>query len=677
MALRLGELATILTTDRRPLKQGLSQAEGDVRDSGRRMVQTGARSGQEVGRNTGEGVIAKLGPALKGGVLVVGAAAGALLGTAIIGALDLSQAQAKLTAQIGNAEYAQELGKVAGRLYGRGFAGSVGEAMEAVRSVTSSGLLSEDATNAEIEAVTRKVQGLAEAFDLDLVQASRAAGQMIRNGLAADADEALDLIARGFQPTGDQAGDLLDSFSEYSTQFRKLGLSAVDAMGLMSQGVEAGARDMDTVADALKEFAARSADGSKASAEGFGAIGLNASKMTKIFATGGPQARDALGMVLDKIRAMKDPTDREAAAVALFGTKAEDLQAALLGMDLSAAETQLGNVGGAAEKMADALEQSAGRKVEAFKRRATMQLTELGGRIIGWATQVAQHPDVREFMAGAQKFLSDRVIPALRLFWGWIRDKIIPVLLEIREKAIETLMDKLGDLQRTMDENQDELRTFGNTIKTVAEWIVSNVFPVLSSLYTVYLSRLIDGVRLVIWWISAWVDAFSTLRSAATGTASWVDAKIDWIANKANALRKRLSFSGLFDGIKSAFRSALNWVIGRWNNLSFGIPSVTFFGQTVGGGRVGTPNIPYLAKGGIIPATPGGRLVVAGEAGQDEAVIPLPRGARSLGTPQRGGHAELLLTGELRVRGGDLVLVLREQVALRGGDVQEVIGSDQ
>lgn len=35
------------------------------------------------------------------------------------------------------------------------------------------------------------------------------------------------------------------------------------------------------------------------------------------------------------------------------------------------------------------------------------------------------------------------------------------------------------------------------------------------------------------------------------------------------------------------------------------------------------PRIPRLAKGGIIPATPGGQLVVAGEGGQAEAIVPL------------------------------------------------------
>jgi len=89
----------------------------------------------------------------------------------------------------------------------------------------------------------------------------------------------------------------------------------------------------------------------------------------------------------------------------------------------------------------------------------------------------------------------------------------------------------------------------------------------------------------------------------------------------------------MWDGFKNAFRSALNWVIGKWNNLHFTMPSF------LGGGTVGMPPVNYLAKGGIVPATPGGRLAVLGEGGHDEAVIPLPR--RGSAMPAGGGVQEI------------------------------------
>jgi len=57
------------------------------------------------------------------------------------------------------------------------------------------------------------------------------------------------------------------------------------------------------------------------------------------------------------------------------------------------------------------------------------------------------------------------------------------------------------------------------------------------------------------------------------------------------------------------------------------------------------PDIPYLAKGGIVRARPGGTALVAGEGGRDEAIVPLPRGG-GLGM---GGVAHVVF----RLDGGD------------------------
>ncbi|MEK8108654.1 phage tail tape measure protein [Micromonospora sp. M12] len=139
----------------------------------------------------------------------------------------------------------------------------------------------------------------------------------------------MDILTRAFQETGDQAGDLLDTYSEYSVQFAKLGLDGKEATGLLIQGLKAGARDVDTVADSIKEFSIRAIDGSESSADGFKALGLNAKTMTAQIASGGAGAQKGLDVVLDRLRAMKDPVERDAAAVALFGTKAEDMGQAL------------------------------------------------------------------------------------------------------------------------------------------------------------------------------------------------------------------------------------------------------------------------------------------------------------------------------------------------------------
>jgi hypothetical protein len=87
---------------------------------------------------------------------------------------------------------------------------------------------------------------------------------------------------------------------------------------------------------------------------------------------------------------------------------------------------------------------------------------------------------------------------------------------------------------------------------------------------------------------------------------------------------------GMWNGIKDSFRGAINWIIDRWNGLSFSLPGVDVPGiGQVGGFSLDTPNIPRLASGGIVTRP---TLALVGEAGP-EAVIPLSR-AGGMGGPQ-------------------------------------------
>lgn len=88
--------------------------------------------------------------------------------------------------------------------------------------------------------------------------------------------------------------------------------------------------------------------------------------------------------------------------------------------------------------------------------------------------------------------------------------------------------------------------------------------------------------------------------------------------------------AGMWDGLKESFRSAINAIIGWWNNLSFSLDIPNKIPGLPDSFSISTPNIPYLAEGGIVTRP---TLAVVGEAGP-EAVIPLDRlggmGAQSL-----------------------------------------------
>lgn len=270
-----------------------------VRDVGGAGDNAGERIGREMGASTESGFqknIAK--------IAAVGAAIGAGLAVAMVGAMNVEAANDKLAAQLGlTAQDAERYGRIAGALYSGAYGDSLETVNEALRLVTLNVGGTATASDVELQKITASVLDVATAFDQDLGGTTIAVGQLMRNGLAPDANAALDIVTAGFQHGADKAGDFLDTLNEYGTQFRKLGLDGATATGLISQGLKAGARDADLVADAIKEFSIRAIDGSKLSGEGFRALGLDGAEMARKIAAGGPQASGALDLVLDRLRA--------------------------------------------------------------------------------------------------------------------------------------------------------------------------------------------------------------------------------------------------------------------------------------------------------------------------------------------------------------------------------------
>ena len=106
-------------------------------------------------------------------------------------------------------------------------------------------------------------------------------------------DEAMNLIAAGAQNGLDYSGELLDSISEYSVQFGKVGLDADDMFAIFQKGAETGAWNLDKIGDAVKEMSIRVIDGSDTTREGFETIGLDADEMAAKFGQGGEAAKEA------------------------------------------------------------------------------------------------------------------------------------------------------------------------------------------------------------------------------------------------------------------------------------------------------------------------------------------------------------------------------------------------
>ncbi|MFF8264069.1 phage tail tape measure protein [Streptomyces virginiae] len=346
----------------------------------------------DAGADAGEAAGGGLKKQLLVGVAAAGVAAGAVLMKGITEAIEQAGVTSKLQAQLGaTTKEAGKYGEIAGKLYSKGLTSSFQEGADAIRAVVNAGLISPDATNAQLESLSAKMSDVATVFGTDMSLQTQAVAAMFKNGLAPDAEAALDLITVGFQKLGPNAEDLLDTFQEYSIQFKKLGIDGEEALGLFQQGIAAGARDTDIIADAFKEFSIRAVDMSTTSQDAYKALGLEAEEMSLQIAKGGDVAGAGLQVVLDRLRSMPDPVAQNAAAVGLFGTQAEDLGSALFALNPNTAIDGFGKITGAAGELGKTIHSGPAHELEVFYRGLKQGFVEvLGGEVLPVIMDVTQ-----------------------------------------------------------------------------------------------------------------------------------------------------------------------------------------------------------------------------------------------------------------------------------------------
>lgn len=652
MALRLGELSTVITVDDREFERGLQQAR--------------SRFG-------------RFGDRLKVASAAAGAAVGVALAAGLAGAMDLDKARARLAAQIGDPAMAKQLGEVAGRLYTRGFGDSAAQNMQAVQAAFSTGLVPQGDA-AALEDLTVKAQAYATAWGTDVTEAMSTASTLVKSGLAKDATHALDLltVASRKVPVA-MVGDLQEVSAEYAQFFDRLGFSGEQAFALLASGADKGTWGIDKVGDAIKEFSALATELDGKPADALATLGLNARQMQNDLLAGGDTARAAFDKTVDALLRVKDPAEQASLAMDLFGTPLEDLSKADIPdflASLDQAGAGLGDVSGAAKKAGETLEQSTSQRLQAFKNQVQQALIDKVGAALPYLEKVGRWADDNSTtlltVAGIIGGLAVTVWAvqgamaawnAVQLIWTgitkgaaaaqWLWNAAMaanPVGLVVL--AVVALIAGIVLLWQ----NSEAFRNFFISMWEGISAFFVGLFEKWWALFSGFWGAVFDGVAAGWRWV---VDKVS-------GFVSFVGSLPGKIRDKAR---------GMFDGIKNAFKSAINWIIQRWNNFSLRIPpiSVPGIGQVWGGMTLSLPPLPMLAKGGT--ALTAGAAIV-GERGPE--LLHMPRGAtvQPLASgPAMAGMLRLLLSGEFRVRGGDLVLVLREEVATRGGDVQQVVGT--
>jgi len=337
----------------------------------------------EAGDEASEGFAERFKGGLKKSMAVVGAVGGAIAAKGFLDATSKEAGSDLLAARIGlSPEESARIGKIAGGLYGNAYGADLGQVNDAIDGIkVNIGDLGKF-SNAELTGMGAKALDLSKIMDEDVGRVTRGVGQLMRNGLAKDGTEAFDLITAASQKLPkEMRGELLDTIEEYSADLSSLGLTGPQAMGALSASVKAGARNTDLAADALRELSIRGIDGTKATAAGFTALGLDADVMAQKLAAGGPSAQKATSEIIQALSGMSDPIAQEAAGVALFGTRYEELGPKAIAA-LDPATAGLTDYEGAAKKAGDTLNDNTASSVEGFKRKASEMASNLAAKAI-------------------------------------------------------------------------------------------------------------------------------------------------------------------------------------------------------------------------------------------------------------------------------------------------------
>lgn len=412
-----------------------------------------------------------------------------------------------------------------------------------------------DMDDMDLQNVTESAFALRDTFGYDIPESTRAAKAMMDN-FGTSGEEAMNLIASGAQNGLDYSGELLDSISEYSVQFGKMGLDAEDMFSIFEKGAESGAFNLDKVGDAVKEMSIRVVDGSDTTREGFELLGLDADTMAQKFAAGGDTAKEAFDETLEALASMEDPLEQNTAGVDLMGTMWEDLGPEAVSA-LADIEEGAYNTSDAMNQIKDVKYDDLGSQFEELKRNAELLLVPLGEALIPLLSTLAESvlPVLTECIGPLLQIVTDLLTPIIDLVASGIQP-LINAFMDFMNSAVLPVVNALSTVLLPI------IESVFNSFFTRASTTITSV--------TTIFRNLIDFVKNVFSgnWKAAWENVKEIFRTAVSGLAD-------------------------------IFKAPLNAIVDAWNGLASSIGTITIpdWVPGVGGNSYSLPKMSRLKVG--------------------------------------------------------------------------------
>ncbi|MCG7410572.1 hypothetical protein MH117_24555 [Paenibacillus sp. ACRRX] len=262
---------------------------------------------------------------------------------------------------------------------------------------------------------------------------------------------------------------------------------------------------------------------SATSVDAYKALGFNAEKMSQTFANGGPKAQAAFKQIVQSISSIKDPVQKNAIGVGLFGTQFEDLEKDVV--------KAMGNARSQFDMSKDSINEIANAKY-----------SDIGSAFRG----IKRDIEVGLFMP-----LSEKALPKVNEFASWVKTNMPNIRAKIEDAFSfgKKVIDKFAEAIQVAKDN--------------ANWLI----PVVAGLTTAFVAQKVVGVVSGLY--KAWSAATTGLTLAQTllnvamsaSPFGWIAIAIGAVVGAGVLLWKN------WDTVKAKASELWTWLTGIWTNI--------------------------------------------------------------------------------------------------------------
>ena len=249
----------------------------------------------------------------------ISAVAAAGVTASVITASSLEDAVAKYIATTGKAteeteKYQEILQNIHDKNYGEDF-GDIADKMRIVSTTMKN--LPDD----QLQSVVEKTYALQDAYGMDFEETLRGINGLMTN-MGLSAEEAFDLMTVGAQNGLDKTHELGDNLAEYTQIWGQAGFTAQEMFGILQNGLDAGAYNLDKVNDFVKEFTISLSDGRIE--ENLSSFSKETQNLFKEWEEGKATSADVFKSVINDLKNTKDEQEALSTASTVWSALGED-----------------------------------------------------------------------------------------------------------------------------------------------------------------------------------------------------------------------------------------------------------------------------------------------------------------------------------------------------------------